>query len=114
MTAHTEDGAVIFADEKIYMPQSPAYGRGSEMVYGSYKKAGLLRDTSLQPGQTRIETFEIRLPEKIGRDINPAGPQEIHTTVRLWYIPRGVDPKSGVTGKDRFLFHEETKTVSLE
>jgi len=114
VTAHTEDGEKVFTDEKIYMPQSPAYGRGSEMVYGSYKKAGLLRDTSLQPGQTRIETFEIRLPEKVGKDGKPAGPREIHTTVRLWYVPRGVDLKDGIPGKDRFLFNEETSTVSME
>ncbi|MGQ9569514.1 MAG: hypothetical protein ACUVUQ_01465 [Thermodesulfovibrionales bacterium] len=114
MTAKTIDGKEIFSDEKIYMPQSPAYGRGSEMVYGSYKKAGLLRDTSLQPGQTRIEIFEIRLPETGARNGNPSAPQEIYTTVRLWYIPRGVDPKNGVPGKDQFLFFEETKTIKVE
>ncbi len=114
MTAKTTDGKEIFSDKKVYMPQSPAYGRGSEMVYGSYKKAGLLRDTSLQPNQTLIETFEIQFQETGAKNGNPAGPQEIYITVKLWYIPRGVDPRNGVPGKDQFLFHEEIKTVTLE
>jgi len=34
--------------------------------------------------------------------------------IKLWYMPYGGDPKKGVSGKEQFLFFEETKTVTVE
>jgi hypothetical protein len=116
--AKTKDGKEIFYDSKIYMPQSPAFGRGDKMVYGPFRKSGMLRDTSLQPGQTKVETYEIKFPyedvEKEGKKIREVKAKEMDVTVKLWYLPAGGDPRTGVVGKDQFLFSETTKTVSVK
>ncbi len=117
MTAKTKDGKEIFSDYRIYMPQAPAYGMGDRMVYGPYKKSGLLRDTSLQPGQTKIETFEIKFPyedrENDGKKVREVKAKEMDVTVKLWYLPAGGDYKKGVIGKDQFIFYEGTETVAV-
>jgi hypothetical protein len=117
VTAKTKDGKEIFSDYRIYMPQVPAYGRGDKMVYGPFRKSGMLRDTTLQPGQTKTETFEIKFPyEDIGKDgkkVREVKAKEMDITVKLWYMPAGGDYKKGVVGKDQFIFYEGTKTVSI-
>jgi hypothetical protein len=116
--AKTKDGKEIFYDAKIYMPQSPAYGRGDKMVYGPFRKSGMIRDTSLQPGKTRVETFEIKFPyedvEKEGKKVREIKAKEMDVTVKLWHMPAGGDPRTGVPGKDQFLFFEKTKTVTVK
>ena len=71
-------------------------------------KSGMIRDTSLQPGQTRSETFEIKFPfedvEKDGKKIRNVKADEMDVTFQLWYIPAGGDPKEGVPGWSQFLF----------
>lgn len=118
MTAKTKDGKEVFTDQKIYMPQSPAYGRGDKMVYGPFRKSGMIRDTSLQPGQTKKETFEIGFPmkevEKDGKKVKELEAKDLDITVKLWYMPAGGDPTKGVVDKDQFLFYEGSKTVSLK
>jgi hypothetical protein len=121
VTATTKDGAEIFRESKIYMPQSAIYGRGDFMWSGgAYPgwKAGMLRDTSLQPGQTRTETFEIKYPfvdeEKDGRKARRVTNDTMDIAVRLWYMPTGGDPKQGQPGKTQFLFYETTETVKLK
>lgn len=118
MTAKTKDGKEIFTDSKIYMPGSPAYGRGDKMVYGPFRKSGMLRDTSLQPGQTRQENFDIKFPyedvEKDGKKIREIKAKEMDVTVKLWFLPAGGDHKKGVPGKDQYLFFETTKAVSVK
>lgn len=118
MTAKTKDGKEIFTDAKIYMPQSPAKGRGDKMVYGPHRKSGMLADTSLQPGQTREEVFYIKFPfediEKEGKKTREIKAKEMDVTVKLWYLPAGGDHKKGVVGKDQYLFYETTKTVSIK
>jgi hypothetical protein len=121
VTAKTKDGKEIFSDAKIYMPQSPAYGRGDKMVYGPFRKSGMLRDTALQPGQTRTETFEIKFPyedmEKEGKKERTIKAKEMDVTVKLWYLPAGGDhrdDKAVEVNKGKYLFFETTKTVSIK
>ena len=115
VTAKTKDGKEVFAEQRIYMPQSSAYGRGDKMVYSPFRKSGILADTSLQPGQTKVETFPIKFPfeEKDGKVIEVKA-KEMNVEVKLWYLPNGGDPQKGVQGKNQFLFFEETKTVTVE
>jgi len=121
VTAKTKDGNEIFRESKIYMPQSPIYGRGDFMWSGgAYPgwKAGMIRDTSVQPGQTRTETFEIKFPfedvEKDGKKTRNVKADEMDVTIQLWYMPTGGDPKEGVPGKTQFLFFETQKSVKLK
>jgi hypothetical protein len=121
VTAKTKDGNEIFRESKIYMPQSPIYGRGDFMWSGgAYPgwKAGIIRDTSLQPGQTRAETFEIKFPfqdiEKDQKKTRKVTADEMMVTVQLWYMPTGGDPREGVPGKTQHLFYETQKTVKLK
>ena len=118
MTAKTKDGKEVFSDYKTYMPQSPAYGRGDKMVYGPFRKSGMLRDTSLQPGKMKVETFEIKFPyedvEKEGKKVREVKAKEMDVTVKIWHMPAGGDHKKGVVGKDQFLFFEKTETVMVK
>jgi hypothetical protein len=118
VTAKTKDGKEVFYDSKIYMPQSPAYGRGDKMVYGPFRKSGMLRDTAIQPGQTRTETFEIKFPyedvEKDGKKVRDIKAKEMDVNVKLWYMPAGGDPRTGTVNKDQYLFYETTRAVSIK
>jgi hypothetical protein len=120
VTAKTDDGKQIFRDTKIYMPQSPIYGRGNFMWSGGYPgwKAGMIRDTSLQPGQTKTETFEITFPyeqiEKQGKKTKDVKAETMDVAIKLWYLPAGGDPKEAIPGKTSFLFFETNKTVKLK
>lgn len=103
------------------MPQSAIYGRDNFMWSGgAYPgwKAGMLRDTSLQPEQTRSETFEIKYPfedvEKDGKKERKVTDNSMDVTVKLWYMPTGGDPKEGVPGKTQYLFYEAKKTIPLK
>jgi hypothetical protein len=118
VTAKTKDGKELFSEQKIYMPQSPAKGRGDKMAYGPFRKSAMLRDTSLQPGQTKSETFEIKFPyedvEKDGKKVRDVKAKEMDVAVKLWYLPAGGDVKKGVVGKEQYLFFEGTKTVTVK
>lgn len=59
-----KEGKELFKDQKIYMLQS-GNGYGQTMVYGSFAKLTLLRDTSHRPYMPNKETFEIKLPEQV-------------------------------------------------
>jgi hypothetical protein len=75
------------------MPFPGRFGRGNEMGRGPYEKSGLLRETSLAPGQTKHETFEISYPfedqEKDGKSRRELLKDELTVTVTLWYVPFG-------------------------
>jgi hypothetical protein len=121
VTAKTKDGKEIFNDSKIYMPQSPAFGRGDKMVYGPFRKSGMLRDTSLQPGKTKTESFDIKFPfedvEKDGKKVRDIKAKEMDVTVKLWYLPAGGDhrdDKAVEVNKGKYLFFETTKTVTIK
>ena len=62
MTAKNTKGKQIFKESKIYMPQATTYC-DEKMVYGAHRKAGYIRDTSLQPLTPKEETFDIKLPK---------------------------------------------------
>ena len=46
------------------MPQATTYC-DEKVVYGAHRKAGYIRDTSLQPFKPKEETFDIRLPQGV-------------------------------------------------
>jgi hypothetical protein len=100
------------------MPQSTAKGRGDQMVYGPHRKSGMLRDTALQPGQTKVETFEIKFPyedvEKDGKKVRDIKAKELDVIVTLWHLPAGGDLKTLELNKGKFLFYEGKKTVSVK
>lgn len=115
MTAKTKDGAEVFKSSKILMTQA-TNSRGDAMVYGAHFKMGYVRDTSLQPGKTKVETYEITFPyEDVEKE--PGKPKErmikakeMDVTVELRYQ---LDPAPGVEGTDSFTFFKTTKTVKV-
>ena len=116
MTAKTKDGKEIFKDSKIYMPQS-GNSRGDAMVYGAHFKMGMIADTSLQPLQTRTETYEIQFPfEDVEKErgkpkVREIKAKEMDVTVELRYQ---LDPAPGEAGKDSFVLYKTTKKVSIK
>ncbi len=118
MTAKSTDGKEIFSEQKIYMPQSPGYGKGDKMVYGPHRKSGMLRDTSIQPGQTKHETFEIKFPYTDtgteGSKTRDVPNKSMDITVKLWHMPAGGDLTQEEEGKGKFLLTEQKKTVTVK
>lgn len=116
VTAKTKDGKEIFKELKIYMPQS-SNSRGDAMVYGAHFKLGIIADTSLQPLQTRSETYEIQFPfEDVEREqgkprVREITAKEMDVTVELRYQ---LDPTPGEVGKDSFILYKTTKSVSVQ
>ena len=116
MTAKTGDGKEIFKESKIYMPQA-TNSRGDAMVYGAHFKMGYTRDTSLQPLQTRVETYEINFPyEDVEKErgkpkVREIKAKDIDVTVELRYQ---LDPAPGEAGKDSFVLYKTTKKVSIK
>ena len=91
--------------------------RGDAMIYGAHFKLGYTRDTSLQPNQTKVETFEIDFPyEDVEKEagkpkVREIKAKEMDVTVVLRYQ---LDPAPGETGKDNFVLSETTRTVSVQ
>lgn len=91
--------------------------RSDAMTYGAHFKMGYARDTSLQPNQTKVETFEIDFPyEDVEKEAGKPKVREIKAkemvvTVVLRYQ---LDPAPGETGKDSFVLSETTRTVSVQ
>lgn len=115
MTTKTLDGKEIFKDSKIYMPQA-TNSRNDAMIYGAHVKMGLVADTSLQPGQTRVEKYEIKFPyedieKEPGKKTREIKAKEMEVTVELRYLP-GADP--GELGKGHFVFFKETKKITIQ
>ena len=121
MTAKTKDGKEVFRTLKIYMPQVQIYGRGDFMWSGgAYPgwKAGMVRDTSLQPGQTKTEVVEIAYPvediQKDGQKTRVVKAEELDVSAELWYLPTGGDPRDCQEGKNKFLFNRWRQTLALK
>jgi len=115
VTAKTPDGKEIFKDSKIYMPQA-TNSRGDAMVYGAQYKMGLVADTTLQPGQTRVEKYEIKFPyedveKEPGKKTREIKAKEMEVTVELRY-QSGADP--GELGKGHFIFFKEAKKITVQ
>jgi hypothetical protein len=64
VTANTEDGKEIYNTEKHYHTQATDC-RTNKMLYGAQVKTQYIRDTALQPYETKAESFEIFLPEGV-------------------------------------------------
>ncbi len=96
MTAKSADGKQIFKDERNYHPQATSC-LNEKMVYGAQNKSSYVRDTSLQPYESKDETFEIRLPE---------GVRAADVTVDLFYEVQNPE--------NRVAIHKVTRRVSLD
>jgi hypothetical protein len=75
VTAKTVDGKEIAKEARHYHPQATTQ-RDTKMKYGAQWKVAYVRDTSLQPYQTKAETFELMLPK---------GVRTVDVTVDLFY-----------------------------
>ena len=75
VTAKTADGKEIYNTERHYHPQATDC-RTNKMLYGAQVKTQYIRDTSLQPLETKAESFEIMLPK---------GVRTVDVTVSLRY-----------------------------
>ena len=78
------------------MPQA-CDGRNNKMVYGTHAKVEYLRDTSIQPYQTKKESMEFILPK---------GVKEANVTVSLKYFLLPPDKQ--------YEIHTVTKRVVLQ
>lgn len=96
MTANSEDGKEVYKEEKHYHPQATTC-RDNKMKYGAQWKAQYIRDTSLQPYQTKAETFEIKLPALV---------RTVDVTVLLRYEIN--------TPQNNIEIHKITRKVSLD
>ena len=96
MTAKSVDGKELFKDERNYHPQATSC-LNEKMVYGAQNKSSYVRDTSLQPFETKAETFEIKLPE---------GVRAADVTVDLFYEVQNPE--------NRVPIHKVTRRVSLD
>ncbi|MBA2849571.1 hypothetical protein HNQ76_001973 [Thermosulfuriphilus ammonigenes] len=111
MTATTPEGEEVYRNSVIYMPHPGRMCRGAEMGRGPYEKCGLVRETSLPPGKTIHQSFEITFPYqdmvKDGRFVDRIlKTKRLNTRVRLWYLPFG-----GFDGNEVLWFE---KDLSLE
>jgi hypothetical protein len=64
VTAKTTDGKVINTQRRHYHPQA-TNGKNSKQLYGAEIKVANIRDTSIQPYQTKSESIEFVLPEGV-------------------------------------------------
>ena len=89
------------------------------MVYGPFRKSGMIADTSLQPGRPTVEKIEILFPfeEQDGKIIPESIEKEMDISIQLWYLPSGGnhrDDKSTPVDQGKFLFYETTETVKVQ
>jgi hypothetical protein len=96
VTAKSLDGKDLFKDERHYHPQATNC-LNEKMVYGAQNKSSYVRDTSLQPFESKDETFEVKLPE---------GVRTADVTVELNYEIQVPDNK--------VLIHKVTRRVTLD
>jgi hypothetical protein len=96
VTAKSVDGKDIFKDERHYHPQATSC-LNEKMVYGAQNKSSYVRDTSLQPFESKDETFEIKLPE---------GVRTADVTVELVYEVQNPEARVPI--------HKVTRRVTLD
>ena len=96
MTAKSIEGKDLFKDERHYHPQATSC-LNEKMVYGAQNKSSYVRDTSLQPYESKDETFEIKLPE---------GVRAADVSVELVYEVQNPE--------NRVPIHKVTRRVSLD
>jgi hypothetical protein len=64
VTAKSKDGKEVYNTERHYHTQATDC-KTNKMLYGAQVKTQYIRDTALQPFETKAETFEIMLPKGI-------------------------------------------------
>jgi hypothetical protein len=64
VTAKTAEGKEVYNTERHYHTQATDC-RTNKMLYGAQVKTQYIRDTALQPYETKAESFEIFLPEGV-------------------------------------------------
>jgi hypothetical protein len=96
VTAKSVDGKDIFRDERHYHTQATSC-LNEKMVYGAQNKSSYVRDTSLQPFESKDETFEIKLPE---------GVRTADVTVELVYEVQNPEARVPI--------HKVTRRVTLD
>ena len=96
MTAKTIDGKEIGTQSRHYHPQATSE-MSSKMLYGAQIKVANIRDTSIQPYQTKTESIEFVLPE---------GVRSADITVDLSYDLGSPD--------QRYALHHITRRVTLD
>lgn len=97
MTAKTVDGKEVYQVERHYHPQATNC-KDNKMLYGAQVKTQYIRDTAIQPYETKAESFEIALPEGVRAvdvtatltyEINkPDNKIEIHKVTRKVFLDR--------------------------
>ena len=75
VTAKSTDGKEVYNTERHYHTQATNC-KTNKMLYGAQVKTQYIRDTALQPFETKAETFEIQLPK---------GVRAVDVTVSLRY-----------------------------
>lgn len=96
MTAKTVDGKDLGVQTRNYHPQATNQ-LSSKMLYGAQVKTAYVRDTSIQPYQTKQEGFEFELPE---------GVRTADVTVTLSY--------DLTNPSQRYPIHQVTRRVTLD
>ncbi len=96
MTAKTPDGKDIGSQSRHYHPQA-TNEKDSKQLYGAEIKVANIRDTSIQPYQTKTESIEFVLPE---------GVRSADITVDLSYYLGSPD--------QRYEVHKITRQVNLD
>lgn len=96
MTAKTLDGKIIGTQTRYYHPQA-TNEKNSKMLYGAHVKVANIRDTSIQPYQTKNESIEFVLPK---------GVRTADITVDLSYYLGSPD--------QRYAIHKIVRRVTLD
>jgi hypothetical protein len=96
VTAKTPDGKLIGTQTRHYHPQA-TNEKSSTQLYGAQIKVANIRDTSIQPYQTKAESLEFVLPQ---------GVRSADITVDLSYYLGTPDM--------RYEIHRITRQVSLD
>jgi hypothetical protein len=96
VTAKTPDGKEIGTQKRHYHPQA-TNEKNSKMLYGAQQKVANIRDTSIQPYQTKTESMEFILPK---------GVRSADITVDLSYYLGSPD--------QRYELHKITRRVTLD
>jgi hypothetical protein len=96
VTTKAPDGKEIGKVEKHYHPQATNC-RDTKMKYGAQWKIANIRDTSLQPAQTKKESIEFDLPKDV---------RTVDVTVELVY--------EAVKPDNKYPIHSVTRKVSLD
>ena len=96
VTAKTPDGKEIGTQARHYHPQA-TNEKNSKQLYGAQVKVANIRDTIIQPYQTKTESIEFVLPK---------GARSADITIDLSYYLGGPD--------QRYEVHKITRRVDLD